>query len=347
MGVIFEKNKLVLAPMVDQSELAWRMLARKYGAQITFTPMMNINQFIRDPKYRKKVMEFSDEDRPLIVQFCGNSPELFAQSAKFVEDYCDGVNLNLGCPQGIARRGHYGSYLQDEWELISSMVRECASRVKVPVSVKIRIFPDVDRTVAYAKMLEAAGAAFIAVHGRTREQNGQKTGLADWEQIRAVKSAVSIPIIANGNILYFEDIEKCLRATKADALMSAEPQLYNPALFSGQQPCVFSVCLEYLDFVRTYPCAMSVVRGHLFKVLRNTLNKHQEYRETLAETKTLEDVESLVKELDRLCQKSCRVVPWSSDLEPRPIAQPHWICQPYLRQLSDRLTEEEEDLKQK
>ncbi|VDL99816.1 unnamed protein product [Schistocephalus solidus] len=214
MGVIFEKNKLVLAPMVDQSELAWRMLARKYGAQITFTPMMNINQFIRDPKYRKKVMEFSDEDRPLIVQFCGNSPELFAQSAKFVEDYCDGVNLNLGCPQGIARRGHYGSYLQDEWELISSMV-------KVPVSVKIRIFPDVDRTVAYAKMLEAAGAAFIAVHGRTREQNGQKTGLADWEQIRAVKSAVSIPIIANGNILYFEDIEKCLRATKADALMSA------------------------------------------------------------------------------------------------------------------------------
>ncbi|KAH8855616.1 tRNA-dihydrouridine(16/17) synthase [NAD(P)(+)] [Schistosoma japonicum] len=116
----WKSPKYVLAPMVDGSELAWRMLGRKYGVQLTFTPMINSTSFLVNKKYRHSCLQFASEDRPIIVQ--------------------------------------------------------------------IRIFSDVDRTVQYAKLLEAAGASMLTVHGRTREMKGQKTGLADWNQIRAGSS---------------------------------------------------------------------------------------------------------------------------------------------------------------
>ncbi|KAG8831494.1 hypothetical protein FRC17_003066, partial [Serendipita sp. 399] len=170
-------------------------------------------------------------DRPLIVQFCGNDPDQVLKSAKVLEDYCDAIDLNLGCPQDIAKRGNYGAYLQDDWDLIYRIINTLHLNLKIPVTAKFRVFPTVEKTVEYAKMLERAGAQILTCHGRTREQRGVLTGLADWTKIRAVKEAVSVPVFANGNILYFSDIAACLEATGADAVMSAEANLYNPALF--------------------------------------------------------------------------------------------------------------------
>ncbi|KAM5538367.1 hypothetical protein V8D89_007969 [Ganoderma adspersum] len=332
--------KFIVAPMVDQSELAWRKLSRKYGAQLVYTPMINAKMYAEGARKPFREQNFDTvhgeeggpEDRPLIVQFCANNPDHLLTSAKMLEPYCDAVDVNLGCPQDIARRGHYGSFLQDEWDLIYNLINTLHKNLSIPVTAKFRVFPTVEKTVEYAKMLERAGAQMLTCHGRTREQRGQRSGLADWEKIRAVKEAVSVPVIANGNLLFYSDVERCLAATGADAVMSAEGNLYNPALFqpapspaesvdstssaseylTGHHPRNTHLALEYLSIVKSQKTLTtpSAVKGHLFKLLRPALVKYTDLRERLGRvrieraerdkegTTAWDKYEEIVRELD-------------------------------------------------
>lgn len=173
-------------------------------------------------------------DRPLFVQFCANKPEELLEAARHVEPYCDAVDLNLGCPQGIARSGHYGAFLQEDWKTIHNLINKLYNELSIPVTAKMRILETKERTLEYAKMILSAGASIITVHGRRREQKGHNTGTADLSYIRYLRDNLprDTVIFANGNILNRCDVETCLEATGADAVMSAEGNLSDPTIFA-------------------------------------------------------------------------------------------------------------------
>ncbi|KAL8822682.1 MAG: hypothetical protein Q9170_008390, partial [Blastenia crenularia] len=262
--------KYILAPMVDQSEFAWRLLSRSFltpsrqPSLLAYTPMLHARLFKETQSFRDHHFQpirtglpsppqaspeipsngeqppyldgHPTHDRPLIVQFCANNPDELLQAAEYVAPYCDAVDLNLGCPQGIARKGHYGSFLQESPNLIHSVISKLAQDLSVPVTAKMRILDTKEETLQYANLLLDAGASWIAVHGRRREQKGHETGLADWKVIRYLRDMLpkEIVIFANGNILRPEDLDECLEVTGADGVMSAEGNLCDPGIFAGE-----------------------------------------------------------------------------------------------------------------
>jgi len=306
------------APMVDQSELSFRILCRRYGTELCYSPMLHSRLFVTEKDYRSKFFTTLPNDRPLIVQFCSNDPDQLLAAAKQVEDVCDAVDINLGCPQHIAKRGHYGSSLMEEPELIFSMVRKLHENLRVPVTCKIRIFPELDKTIEYAKGIQAAGCQMLGVHGRTRDQKGHKTGLANWDYIKAVKQALTIPVIANGNVRDRAEAEACLAYTGCDGVMSAEGLLANPALFSGLDIPLAQLAREYLQICAETNTNIGMIRGHLFSLLGPLLSLHIDLRSVCQNAKTLEAYQQMVEELDHRIQNNISGPP----IPPKPVKTP-------------------------
>lgn len=304
--------KKMLCPLVDHSELAFRILMKKYGCELSYTPMLNAKIFANDHKYR--IRNFGpldgthEMDRPLVVQFCSNDINELLQSCDYVKDSCDMIDLNLGCPQNIARSGHYGSFLMEDWPLIKNLISGM-HEAGINNTCKIRIFPELDKSLEYAQMCVDSGAEWIGVHGRLREQRGQATGLADLDYIKHIKEMIvsnkkdeaeKQVVISNGNMIYPEDILNVLDYTKCDAVMSGEGALYNPGIFNFTDeddvtscegldkikdrvfPRVDAILREYYDIVLSVkdqsPASMKSFKSHVFKLLRPFFEKELDLR---------------------------------------------------------------------
>lgn len=227
-----------MAPMVDQSELSFRMLGRMYGVDLAYSPMLHARLCAEQPGFLEKFFTTCPADRPLVVQFAGDDPDTVLAAAKKVEKFCDAVDLNLGCPQGIARRGHYGAFLLEETDTICAIVRKLHENLSIPVTVKIRKLRTWEDTIRTVLALQDAGASIITVHGRLKENIKERICATDWNTIARIKAhpGVRIPIFANGGIGCYEDVAACIAATGVDGVMSSEALLENPGLFSDGWP---------------------------------------------------------------------------------------------------------------
>jgi len=255
-----------------------------------------------------------------------------------IQNQCDAVDLNLGCPQGIAKKGHYGSFLQDEWDLVHEMISTLHVNLRIPVCAKIRIFDDRQKTLAYARHVCSAGVSILTVHGRTREMKGQWTGLADWDIIREIRSVIpkDVVMFANGNIQFHGDLERCIAMTGVDGIMSAEGHLHNPAIFVDKEesferrhPRIDGMAREFLEIVKELddPLSNVAVKPHLFKLLRPALEVHTDIRNRLGVSHNLEDFENVLWMIEERIAKELR-----ENVEPEGQETVPWYrCQPYIR----------------
>lgn len=239
------KNAIILAPMAGVTDYAFRKVARQFGATYCVSEMVSSKAIHFRDKKTATLAEIKDDDRPLGIQIFGSDPKVMAESAYLLstatyehrknDNIPNVIDINMGCPVRKIVTAGDGSALLKNPTLCGEIVKEVVNASQVPVTVKIRAGWDFDsiNCVEIAKIAEANGAAAICVHGRTREQMYEPS--ANWEYIKAVKEAVSIPVIGNGDIFSAADAIRMLEETGVDSLMIGRGAMGNPFIFDEIQ----------------------------------------------------------------------------------------------------------------
>lgn len=322
-GIDWKQNKdkddynivKMVAPMVRYSKLPFRMLCRKWGCDLAFTPMIIADSFNRSSKARDSEFSTSKYDRPLIVQFASNDPITFAQASLKVMKYCDGVDINCGCPQSWAIKEKIGAYMINKPQLIKNMIYETCklTEYRLPISFKIRIHSDIRKTVDFIKQIQSindsiganpynyfnknmnlisnddlstiyntrnvGGLSWLTVHGRTLSERTKVR--VHLDHIKTLVQHANIPIIANGDINTPNDIITSIKKTGASGVMCARGILSNPAMFYNENNIKYDTvpiqCItDYISFALKYGGHFPIHHHHLMYMLSNHLTKSEQ-----------------------------------------------------------------------
>ncbi len=232
IGNVTLDNNVILAPMAGVTDLPFRLLCKEQGAGLLCMEMVSAKAVHYNNKNTDALMEIHPEEMPVSLQLFGSEPDIMAETAKRIEERPFAfLDVNMGCPVPKVVNNREGSALMKEPKLVREIVTALVKAIDKPVTVKIRKGFDDDHVnaVEIAKIIEDSGAAAIAVHGRTREQ--YYSGKADWDIIRQVKEAVSIPVIGNGDVTGALSAKQMLDETGCDGIMIGRACQGNPWIF--------------------------------------------------------------------------------------------------------------------
>jgi len=272
--------------MAGYTDVAFRAVARKYGAAMTWAEMASATAVVRKNKETLKILRVGTGERPIAAQLFGTGGEL-AEAAQIIGQKFDVIDINCGCPARIVTKTGSGSVLMKDPKKIASLVNRVASAVNKPVAIKIRagLAPKTVNAVEVARLAEDAGVAAITVHGRTASQG--YSGTADWDIIRRVKEAVNVPVIGNGDVFSPESFRHKLEQSSVDAIMICRGALGNPYIFTQIRDYMkkgkYRSSLEnrrrqfgeYLKYADKYKTDFPRIRAHAVQMTKGFLNAAQ------------------------------------------------------------------------
>ena len=315
IGTVKIDGRLVLAPMAGVTDLAFRRICREHGAALTVTEMVSTKALCYQDKKTPRLLELAPDEHPAAAQIFGHDPETMAEGAKIAleKSGCDIIDINMGCPAPKITGGGSGSALMKTPELAAQIIRAVREAVDIPLTVKFRKGWDSGSVsaVGFAEVAEAGGAVGVAIHGSTRAQMYAPT--ADWEIIRQVKEAVSIPVIGNGDVDSVDSAVRMYEETGCDLVMIGRGALGSPWVFgqirdyflTGKRtpdPCLeerMAVMLHHLTLMCQYKGeshAMREARKHVACYMKG-LRGAPKFRKAAGELCTLDDARRLIQEV--------------------------------------------------
>jgi len=298
------KHKAILSPMAGVTDVAFRTLCKKYGTGMTYTEFISASGIVRQNKKTLKLVETDPIEKPVGVQLFGSSVTEVVAAAKAVGDRFDVIDINCGCPAWKVIKTGAGSAMLNDPKKISTFVNKLTEGIDKPITVKIRTGIDKAHinAVEIGKAVEDAGAAAIAIHGRTQKQAYK--GEADWGIIKQLKEAVNIPVIGNGDVTTPEIFKERMDESNVDAIMIARAAIGNPYLFTQINDYLKNGEYEQSDKIKDfnaflklaikYDLDFSLIRQHAMYFTKG-MDGSSKIRGKISQAKTIEELEQLIK----------------------------------------------------